>query len=195
MENRGDIELDFKLREPLGVFGPLFRFSPSSGHLNVGEHVKIDVIFSPDNMGSIYEEFEWDLNGSPEPLLLTFKGKSVGPNIHLNVDNINFGKVSFGFSSTLGFQIINTSQISVKYEIRLQGESEKGIKDFQISNQFGIIDELSNKSVEIELLASQVTKYKLWLIVDIHNVQREVIKIPITASVIVPSVRLGFDNV
>lgn len=188
MENRGDIELEYKLREPRGVFGPLFRFNPSSGHLNVGEQVKIDVYFVPDNLGSIYEEFEWDLNGSSEPLLLIFKGKSVGPNIHLNVDRINFGKVSFGFSSTIGFQIINTSQISVKYEIRLKGDADKDAKDFKISNQFGIIDDLSNQAVEIELLPSQVKSYKLWLLIDIHNVQKEVIKIPIMASVMVPPV-------
>lgn len=188
MENRGDIELEYKLRDPRGVFGPLFRFEPRSGHLNVGEQVKIDVFFAPDNLGSIYEEFEWDLIGSLEPIILTFKGKSVGPNIHLNIDRINFGKVSLGFSSSIGFQIINTSQISVKYEIRLKGDSDKDVKDFKISTQFGNIDELSNQAVEIDLLASQVKSYKLWLIVDIHNVQKEVIKIPIIASVVVPPV-------
>lgn len=190
MENRGDIELEYKLREARGVFGPLFRFNPSAGHLNVGEQVKIDVFFVPDNLGSIYEEFEWDLNGSPEPLLLTFKGKSVGPNIHLNLDKINFGKISFGFSSSINFQIVNTSLISVKYEIRLKGEADKDVKDFTISNQCGIIDELSNQSVQIELNASHVKVYKLFLVVDIHNVQKEVIKIPIMASVMVPLVRI-----
>ena len=189
MENRGDIELEYKLRESKGVFGPLFRFSPSAGYLKVGEQVKIDIFFAPDSLGNIYEEFEWDLTGSPEPLILTFKGRSVGPSLHLNVDRINFGKIAYGFSSILGFQIINTSKISVKYEVRLKGESDK---DFSISNQFGIIEEVSNKSVEIELLPSQVKQYKLLLVVDIHNVQKEVIKVPITATVMAPSVRIFF---
>lgn len=154
--------------------------------------MKIDVFFAPDNLGSIYEEFEWDLNGSSEPLLLTFKGKCIGPNIHSNIDKINFGKVSFGFSSCLDFQIINTSQIFVNYEISLKGDADNDINDFTISNQCGIIDELSNKSVQIQLNASQVKVYKLWLVVDICNVQKEALKIPIIASVMVPSVRIEF---
>ena len=190
MENRGDIDLDFKLCEPRVIFGPLFRFNPNTGHLKVGEQIKIDVIFQPDSLGQIYEEFEWELNGSPEPLILTFKGKSVGPSIHANIDEICFGKVSYGFSSQKAFQIINTSQISVKYEIRLKAESNCDIRDFKITKQFGIIDELSNEPIEIELSAMQLKPYKLSLLVDIHNVQKEVIKIPISGNVVVPSVSI-----
>ena len=188
LENRGDIDVDFSLIDSPSLFGPLFRFSLTTGRLKVGEEIKIDVHFEPDVLGDVYEEFSWKLEGSPEPLTLTFKGKVIGPSVHLDVNEVNFEKVAYGFSTKTNINLINSSRIPVQYVVRIEGDSTQDQEDFKIPRPFGRIEDLKSSEIEIEFFSSQVKSYHIWLIVDIEKVAKEVIRIPIKASVAVPDV-------
>jgi hydrocephalus-inducing protein len=192
LENRGDIPIDFGLREQMTLFSSLFSFSPSSGTLRVGETIKIEIRFEPDLLGDVYEEFLWDLAGAPEPLSLTFKGKVISPSLKVDKETLDFGRVPLGFPAESSFFLHNESRIHVAYTTRiLDLETGKPLssKEFKIVNQRGVINDLSSIQIGLEFNPDNVKFYdNVLLVIDIDRVTKEAIKIPVSAQVVVPEV-------
>ncbi len=188
MENRGDIDVSFKLRESSSLFGPLFTFYPPSGLIKVNGEIKIAVTLAADHLGDVYEEFIWDLDDSPEPLSLTFRGKIIGPQLIASVRDLNFGNVAFGFASKTTFRLDNISQIPVNYVIRLEDESLCDPSDIRISKARGSIKELESCEISVEFLPSTVKPHELILSVDVERVATGLVRIPLRACVCVPKV-------
>ena len=73
LQNRGDIECVYALKETDTQFGPKFAFTPSEGVLAVGDTHNIEVVFASEILGEFSEHF--DLGVQPvvprlEPLQL-----------------------------------------------------------------------------------------------------------------------------
>jgi len=61
LENKGDIDVKFKLLPKDTLFGPKFSFSPDIGIIKAGNKQPIDIIFNPDILGEFCEEFLWNI--------------------------------------------------------------------------------------------------------------------------------------
>ena len=61
MKNIGHIPCDFQLGKCDSPIGPKIKFTPSSGHLEVGQEQEIVIVFTPDFLGEFSGHFEWNL--------------------------------------------------------------------------------------------------------------------------------------
>ena len=125
LENHGDIDANFSLLPNDSRFGPQFKFEPSEGKLGVAESIQINVTFCSSILGececfgffssdvlfnhchsispipptnAVSEHFRFGLKGSQETLGVHFKGHVVGPTFHFDVDDIDFGTISYDFA-------------------------------------------------------------------------------------------------
>ena len=124
IENKGDIDCNYKLVPYETPFGSKFKFSKTEGKLGVKDNFRdiIEVEFKSDILGEFSETFRWALEGSAEMLALTFKGHVVAPTFKFSEEVIDFGKVSYKFPETKTVYLTNTSDVEIDYVIRVPGD-------------------------------------------------------------------------
>ncbi|KAJ3022533.1 hypothetical protein HKX48_005950 [Thoreauomyces humboldtii] len=190
LENRGDIPISYALDPSTSLFGPKFRFSPDCGELAVGEQHNIQITFHPDVMGDVSEEFVWRLEGGPEPLRICVKGRVVGPSFHFTVPDVNFGKVSYGFESVQQIELVNTSQISMTYRLRIPSIDNGQKPEFSVVPSEGAIGPAGSESLTVTFLPHSVQAYNACIIVDVDSVGSDLARLPIYAESVVPAIKL-----
>ena len=77
LANKGDIDAIFSLIPPQTVFGPCFVFNPSEGIVMPDGHQAIGVVFNSAIIGDFREEFQFEIDGSPAKLRITFTSVNV----------------------------------------------------------------------------------------------------------------------
>ena len=113
--NQGDIAVNYELVPNTTPFGSRFQFFPSSGRLEVDAQETIEIEFCPSQLGQFHCTFHWELssnNKSACTIPISFKGNSVCPTFHFDVDRINFGLVSYGFLNCKTVTLSNVSKTS-----------------------------------------------------------------------------------
>lgn len=103
-------------------FGSLFSFMPSDGRLEVGGECTIVVEVCPGLLGEFQETFFWELVGSTSRIGLSFRGHSVSPTFHFDLDRISFGVVSYGFLNSKTLTLTNTSEVPMRFALRIPGD-------------------------------------------------------------------------
>ncbi|KAJ3215867.1 hypothetical protein HDU67_010224 [Dinochytrium kinnereticum] len=190
LENRGDIDFKYSVQKPTSMFGPKFKFFPESGSLAVGEQQLIRINFDSDILGAFTEEFCWQLEGSPSPLVLTFRGHVVGPVFYFEVPELEFGRLSYGFQSSRTLNLINTSHIPMKFNLRMTSQDSEVQTEFEIEPSSGSIDPVGYAEVRVSFTPGEIKKYEEALAVDVIGVGEELLVLPIRAESIVPEISL-----
>jgi hydrocephalus-inducing protein len=186
--NQGDIAVNFKLVPNTSPFGSKFQFIPSDGRLEVGGQCTIAVEFCPDLLGEFHETFYWDLVGSASSIPVTFKGHSVSPTFHFDVDRISFGVVSYGFLNSKTLTLTNTSEVPMRFALRIPGDGRFLQKEFDVIPPRGTLLPNCSQKVQIDFISVNVKTYDLCLVVDLDGVGQELASIPIQARCAVPTV-------
>ncbi|XP_038663072.1 hydrocephalus-inducing protein homolog [Scyliorhinus canicula] len=193
-----------------------FCFNPSEGILKPHEYQIIAVTFNATFLGDFLADLFISVQGTHEPVQVTFKGRVIGPTFHFNVPILNFGEVSFGFPKTISCCLINTSLVPMAVTLRIPGdgigevsrtsfsqaterrsinswtniESDMTLKEFTINPSFDIIKQHVGKEIQVSFCPNTAKKYELPLIVEVENVGLEAIAIPIVARCIVPTLEV-----
>jgi hydrocephalus-inducing protein len=186
--NQGDIAVNFQLAPNMSPFGSKFKFTPSSSRLEVGGSVTITVEFCPDLLGEFNETFYWDLVGSASSIPLTFKGHSVSPTFHFDVDRISFGVVSYGFLNSKTLTLTNDSEVTMRFALRIPGDGRFLQKEFDVIPPRGTLLPNCSQKIQIDFISVNVKTYDLCLVVDLDGVGQELSSIPIQGRCAVPSV-------
>ena len=195
LENRGDIPATYALQLPDTPFGPKFNFEPSEGVLAVGDTHVMTVTFCSDILGEFSECFNVTMQGSNEVLSVHFKGHVVGPTFHLDVEELDFGVVAFEFLNTRTFHVYNTSDIPMRYRIRVPQDGKFLRKEFNILPPEGVILPGGKQQIQVDFISITVRDYDMYLTVDVLGVGDGLRSIPIRGTCIVSPVRLGIDAV
>ncbi|GBG78217.1 hypothetical protein CBR_g26250 [Chara braunii] len=124
--NRGEIEARFQLVPNRSRFGRQFTIDPTEGVIHAGESQTIYISFTPSTIGEFSEHFMWKVEGSLEDLVVHLKGTVIGPTFHLDMDTIDFGKVSYSFQYSKDVQVHNDSDIPMRFVLRL--DVDEGVK-------------------------------------------------------------------
>ncbi|KAI8900319.1 hypothetical protein BC833DRAFT_523632 [Globomyces pollinis-pini] len=190
LENHGVIPTKFQLMEQKTLFGPCFSFNPSSGNILVGEQILITVTFIPEMLGTFKEEFQWELEGGTKPLVVIFEGNTIGPTFKFDVEKLHIPQACYGFSVEHGFQLENTSQIPMGYQLEILSDDPSLIDDFTLIPTSGVIDPLSSNSIILEFLPTKIQTYSLSIAVNIDNIGRNLLQLPVEAESMVPEIVL-----
>ena len=183
MENSGEIDAEYDLQPSDTPFGPKFKFAPESGMLAVGEAHKIEVSFCSEILGEFSEHFHYNLKGSQQPLSVHFKGHVVGPTFHFDVEEIDFGIVSYEFVNTKTFTLYNTSEIPMTYTLRVPQDGKMLQKEFDIEPSTGTIVADGKVDIQVDFISITVRVYEMYLTVDVENVGEGLLSIPIKVRI------------
>ncbi|CAD2218118.1 Flagellar-associated PapD-like, putative [Angomonas deanei] len=178
--------------------GQKFTFTPSTGTLQPGDSTVLKIELKSDLIGVLNETFRIHLHGSLDELTLQFKGRIVGPSFQFNVDELDFGNVSFNFWHQRPFNISNTGQVPMIYNLRLAPDGGRE-EEFTIKPSKGVIPPMESESIVLEYLSNTAGELETALLVDIEDVGEAVDSIPIKAACMVAPLtltqnRLGYGN-
>ncbi|CAD7931174.1 unnamed protein product [Amoebophrya sp. A25] len=192
--NQGDIAVNYELMPNTSPFGSKFSFTPASGRLEVDGQETLQIDFCPNILGEFHETFMWELssnNKSACAIPISFKGNSVCPTFHFDVDKINFGTVSFGFLNCKTITLSNDSEVTMRYVLRIPGDGRFLQKEFDVIPSKGVLLPNCSQKIQIDFISAQANpnkSYDLALVVDLDGVGQELGSVPITAKCAVPTV-------
>ena len=192
LQNRGEIEAEFRLLPPTSLIGQRFTFEPSFGVLSVGQIQPIQVTFSSDVLGDFSESFQWDVKGSSQSLYLGFRGRVVGPTFSIDVGELDFGVLSYGFKYTREFCITNTSEIPMSFKLRLPPSVAGHIVMLPAE---GEIRPHGDQRVVLEFVAQSVRRYDTAILFDVPGVGDGLYQLPVLADCCVPKIGLNVSSI
>ena len=195
LENHGDIPAEYALQQAKTPFGPQFVFSPESGCLGVGEKHTMEVTFSSGILGEFSERFVFAMKGSTETLSVHFKGHVVGPTFHFDVDLIDFKTVSYEFMNSRTFNLFNTSDIPMKFKLRVPMDGKFLNKEFDILPAGGTVLPHGSQQIQLDFISTTVRVYEMFLTVDVEGVGEGLLSIPIRAECKLPDVSLVAEEI
>ncbi|GIL73964.1 hypothetical protein Vretifemale_3957, partial [Volvox reticuliferus] len=189
LQNRGKIDVDFRLVPPGSAFGSRFSFEPASGRLAGGQIQVIKVKLLSDLLGAFDETFAWQIRGSSEPLSLQFRGRVCAPSFEVDEEALDFGVCSYGFRYTKEFALTNTSEIPLRFLWRVPTDHEEP-REFQILPAKGTILPHGRVKINVEFISRTVQRYRTELVMDIPGVAERQLVLPLTAECAVPKLSL-----
>ncbi|XP_037834213.1 hydrocephalus-inducing protein homolog [Kryptolebias marmoratus] len=212
LSNKGPIDSPFRFLSSDTTFGRCFSVSPEEGVVPPRACQIVEVTFQSHILGSFIEDLLLTVTGQPRPPTLTFRGCVIGPTFHFNVCELNFGDVAFGFPATVTCTLFNTSFVPLTFALRVLGDgsefpSVSGAKqvsdlslknwrghaaqgppvEFTVSPAAGSVRAMSDETIEVTLCSNTVRSYRLVLVVDVEDVEKETY-LPINARCVVPDV-------
>lgn len=164
--NTGKVPFDFELiKRALPHLE--FKFSPSSGHIEVGETIPILITFSATYVGQFNETFQYRIVGydSSCPSITIF-GRVIGPSFKIDRNFLDFGNVSYGFLYSQEFEITNTSDIPFEFSLRMKQEKNFDAREFSINPSTGVIPKHSKQKITVEFIPIFVQNYEVTLLVE-----------------------------
>ncbi|CAN8186510.1 unnamed protein product [Coccothraustes coccothraustes] len=213
--NKGAIDAPFTYIPSTTNVASCFKFIPKEGIIAAGGSQTVQIAFSATVMGSFEEEFQFRVAGSPMPAILTIKGRVAGPSLQFDVDEINFGEISFGFPYTQCCRLTNISSVPLTFKLRMSDDGtqpavdsldqirrdgdpswRKGIqfyvepREFTMNPSRGTILPQGHQDIEVTLCSNTVMDFHRKMLVDVEGMGKEVAKLVITARCLVPELRV-----
>ncbi|NXB06944.1 HYDIN protein, partial [Cnemophilus loriae] len=212
--NTGAIDAPFTYIPSTANVGYCFKFAPEEGIIAPGEIQTIQISFNATVLGRFEEEFQFSVAGSPTPAILKIKGFVTGPSLHFDIDEMNFGDISFGFPYTKTCRLTNTSPVSLKFKLRMSDDGtqpavscfdqirkendpswRKGIhfyvepREFTMTPSRGIILPHGHVDIKVTLCSNTVMEFYRRMLVDLEGIVEGVVSVTIMARCIVPQLR------
>jgi len=197
LENLGDIPATFEYAPQDTSIAPRFTFTPSSGLAAVGAKIKVKAVFYPEqrHLGDFEEPFQWFIQGSPKPRIITFRGKVVTPTFYLDADMLDYGRVSAGFLQSRSFNIFNTSPVPFRFHCRIPGDGVLLQREFDPVPETGVVLPGAKHAVRVDFVSTKVGLYDLAVDIDLEGVGESLQRLPIVANSIMPDVAPNVSGV
>lgn len=116
------------------------------------------------------------------------QGNVIGPTFNFDTPELQFGIVPYGFPTTKTLSMTNSSFISMDYVLSLVPMPELNVNDFVINPATGTLDALQTGNFKITFNPSRVGDFQVLIQVDVLNVGKNLLRLPLTAQSIVPPV-------
>eukprot|EP00698_Gefionella_okellyi_P022526 TRINITY_DN7486_c0_g1_i1.p1 TRINITY_DN7486_c0_g1~~TRINITY_DN7486_c0_g1_i1.p1 ORF type:complete len:4186 (-),score=1237.39 TRINITY_DN7486_c0_g1_i1:99-12656(-) len=187
MENVGHIDAPFQLQPP----NTTFKVTPNAGIIRPGERMQLQVIFEPDFCGDFEEVFKWDLQGSPEPATFRIRGSVQTPTFYFDLEQLDFGAVSYGFLHTKMITLSNESEVPIRYFIKVPDDGTFQSREFDVSPPSNLIPPHSKQKIQVDLIPRFTKRYSTNVVLAVEHVGDECIVLPLAAECGVPDVKLS----
>ncbi|KAI9002678.1 hypothetical protein BC832DRAFT_104056 [Gaertneriomyces semiglobifer] len=190
MENNGEIDVHYSLLRAESVHGSRMSFTPDSGVLSPGKRQALKIVFRPDTLGTFVEDITFDILGASKPLVLTMKGTIAGPSFHFDRSCLSFGDVAFGFETTQTVTLVNTSAVPMTCALRVVDDEADHENECVLEPQHATIHPFESIKVQVLFTPMSVREYDTFIAVDVEHVGKDVHRLPISATSIVPDIKL-----
>jgi hypothetical protein len=183
---------------PIGTFvelkgwnqpiGSDFQFSPRQFELKSGKEQLVEIRFKPQSLGKFLVQFEWAVAGHATSLVTAFSGEVQGPTYTVDVKELNYDLVAYGFTSSKVICLSNTSSIPMTYTARVESESGRDL-EFTLTPSRSVLPPNESQNIKIDFTPMNVGKYQNTnLIIGVDFVGERLVSIPIIAESSVPKV-------
>ena len=151
-----------------------------------------------------------------EKFFFSVRGSVIGPTFHFDVPRLKFGTVSYGFTYKKSCKLINTSMISMEFNLRAPDDgvgltavdiaksfmdlsSEIGNRnhdfntpsiEFEITPQKGVLLPASEIEIVISFTPLKALKYESVIVVDVRGVGEDILSLPLSAKCVVPVIEV-----
>ncbi|RLN65891.1 hypothetical protein BBJ29_005539 [Phytophthora kernoviae] len=190
IQNKGEIPAEFELIPLTTPPGTSLNVHPRSGTLEVNAMLKIEVTFCSQALGETFHHICFSMQGSDEQLTARFKANVIPPVFHFDVDQVDFGAVSYSFPQTQTVKLINASKISIKYSLRVPEEASYKQKELELVPANGKLDAYGEQQITIHFTSYNVKVYQYQLVVGVTGVGADLLSIPVRAQSFVPELVL-----
>ncbi|TMW60398.1 hypothetical protein Poli38472_000440 [Pythium oligandrum] len=191
IQNKGEIPAVYSLIPVHPPEGMTLRVEPNQGTLAVNEMCKIEVSFSSQRLGDVFQPIQFALQGSEEKLSVRFKAVVVPPVFRFDVDQVDFGAISYSFPQTKSVKLINASKIAMNYTLCIRDEAHPSKrKEMGLDPSEGRLASYGEQEIEIHFTPMQIKSYEYSLVVNVAGVTSDLLRLPILAQSFVPDVVL-----
>ncbi|NWH40410.1 HYDIN protein, partial [Chloropsis hardwickii] len=143
------------------------------------------------------------------------RGCVTGPTLHLDVKEIDFGDISFGFPYTKTCRLTNTSPMPVRFKLRMLEDGvmpavssfeqirrenhpswTKGIRcfggprEFTINPSQGTLLPQGHQDIEVTLCSNTVMEFHRKMLVELEGIGKALAPLTITARCLVPELQV-----
>ncbi|XP_062355741.1 hydrocephalus-inducing protein homolog [Cinclus cinclus] len=167
--NQAPIDAPFTYICTTANVGYCFKFAPEEGIIAPGGIQTIQISFNATVLGRFEEEFQFSVAGSPTPAILTIKGNVCELTVYFNVDELNFGDVSFGFPYTMTCRLTNAFPVSQRFKLRMSDDGTQPA---------------------VTLCSNTVMDFCRRMLVDLEGIGNGVASVTIMARCLVPELRV-----
>ncbi|XP_066051026.1 LOW QUALITY PROTEIN: hydrocephalus-inducing protein homolog [Chamaea fasciata] len=209
--NKGVLDAPFTYIPSNTEVGCCFKFVPEEGLIAPGGIQTIQISLDAAVLGRFEEPFQFRVAGSPTPVILTIEGCVVGPTLHFDTDELDFGDISFGFPYTKTCRLTNTSRVSddgtqpaVSSFEQILSDSEpswrEGIhfsvkpREFTLNPSERTLQSQEHQDIEVTLCSNTVTEYNRKLLVDLEWFGKGVASLIIKARCFIPELQVYPQN-
>ncbi|EGZ27382.1 hypothetical protein PHYSODRAFT_470288 [Phytophthora sojae] len=190
IQNKGEIPAEFELIPLSMPVGTTLSVHPSHGTLAVNAMLKIEVTFFSQELGEAFHHIRFSMQGSDEQLTVRFKANVIPPVFHFDVDQVDFGAVSYSFPQTRTVKLINASKIAMKYSLRIPEEASYKQKELELVPSDGKLDSYGEQQITIRFTSHNVKTYQYQLVVGVTGVGADLLSIPVRAQCFVPELTI-----
>ncbi|XP_062355740.1 hydrocephalus-inducing protein homolog [Cinclus cinclus] len=213
--NQAPIDAPFTYICTTANVGYCFKFAPEEGIIAPGGIQTIQISFNATVLGRFEEEFQFSVAGSPTPAILTIKGNVCELTVYFNVDELNFGDVSFGFPYTMTCRLTNAFPVSQRFKLRMSDDGtqpavssfdqiqkqsdpswRQGIhfyvepREFTMNPSQGTIAPQGHQDIKVTLCSNTVMDFCRRMLVDLEGIGNGVASVTIMARCLVPELRV-----
>lgn len=188
--NKGNIPVLFSLKSNNSAFGRCFTFEPSEGEVAVGDSIAITVDFRPDTLGEFSEIFEWRLQGAAVNSTLAIRGISLPPTFTFDCERLNFGLCSQGFLHSKTLSLTNTSEVPLRFNLRIPGDGKFTNREFDIVPSKGTLLPNCTQKIQVDFVPQCPGNLDLSLVVDLAGVGNDMLSLPLQARTAVPVIQV-----
>uniref|UniRef100_H3HD69 Abnormal spindle-like microcephaly-associated protein ASH domain-containing protein n=1 Tax=Phytophthora ramorum TaxID=164328 RepID=H3HD69_PHYRM len=186
IQNKGEIPAEFELIPLTMPSDTILNVYPSSGTLAVNAMLKIEVTFCSQELGEAFHHIRFSMQGSDEQLTVRFKANVIPPVFHFDLDQVDFGAVSYSFPQTRTVKLINASKIAMKYSLRVPEEASYKQKEMELVPSDGKLDAYGEQQITIHFTSHTVKVYQYQLVVGVTGVGADLLSVPLRAQCFVP---------
>ncbi|PBJ80797.1 hypothetical protein BCY84_00999 [Trypanosoma cruzi cruzi] len=191
--NKGCIEARYAVLPQNTLMGRKFMFRPSEGVLAPGTQETLFIQLQTDLVGLISETFHIHLHGSLDELTMRIRGSVTGPALRFEVEELDFGNVSYNCLHSRVTQMVNVGKVPITFRLRVP-ESSLLHGLITVSPSEGIILPKQQEEIHVSLVSDIVGNCETMLLVDVEGVGDGVDSIPIKAACLVPTLSLSTER-
>lgn len=106
----------------------------------------------------------------------------VFPTFNFDIQRISFGIVSYGFLNSKTLTLTNTSEVPMRFVLRIPGDGRFLQKEFDVIPSRGTLLPNCSQKIQIDFISVNLKQYDLALMVDLDGVGQELFSVPIQAQ-------------